>query len=429
MKTYIINLLSSAARRAHMHAQMTAAGITDYEFIEAIDGTKTSPPNTAAACMASHRKAWQKISQSHTIEPVLILEDDVVLHESFTEHLSKKIYPDAYAHIGMLGYQIKGEPNWVQIKEGWRAPQNGTKIDFNGAYGYIVSNFSVAGVLLSHSKGIKYHPDLMIREIANAGLLCVYFANHPLIQHGGFKSTIDHSRVPQTVNLKDTTDYIPGKITLLHPSRGRAVQAQKTYDYWLKRATGNIDIEHIIVIDKDDAEGALYSRLFPAPASKVVINFSASCVVEATNRGALASTGDILVYLSDDFLCPKNWDLFLVEKFKNTRYKPMLLQVPDGINAPGTACLTIPIMNRALYNRLTYFWHPAYRSMFVDNDLYHTCQNNNWLVRDDSQVFTHLHPAAGTAPADETYKRSNANWVQGKQTFENRQKQGFPVQI
>ena len=49
------------------------------------------------------------------------------------------------------------------------------------------------------------------------------------------------------------------KITLLHPSRNRALKAKSTLDYWLSQSSKQISIEHILdfiidVINGKDAE-------------------------------------------------------------------------------------------------------------------------------------------------------------------------------
>lgn len=212
------------------------------------------------------------------------------------------------------------------------------------------------------------------------------------------------------------------KITLLHPSRGRAEKAKQTFDFWKEQSSGRVFIEHILSIDDDDIQTQKYIQGFPD--SIVLINKN-TCVVDATNVAAKVATGDILIYLSDDFKCPKNWDLEIIALLGLET--PFLLKVDDCLQKFEVKVLTIPIMNKALYNVLGYFWHPGYKSMFVDEDLYWTCSENNWLIFADSLKFPHEHPANGKAVNDETYRRSAANWDQGKEMFAKRKLEGFPL--
>jgi hypothetical protein len=211
-------------------------------------------------------------------------------------------------------------------------------------------------------------------------------------------------------------------ISLIHPSRGRAGKALTTINDWRERSSGKVLIEHILSVDNDDPHIHMYLRFTNA----IVVTGDNKDVVEATNRGAARAKGDILVYLSDDFTCPKDWDLHLTDIFDGVTC-PQLLKVDDCLQSFNVPVLTIPIMNRALFEKLKYFWHPNYKSMFVDEDLYWTCKNNNWLIEAPGLKFPHEHCSIGKAENDETYKRSAGNWNQGKAMFAQRKAAGFPL--
>ena len=217
-------------------------------------------------------------------------------------------------------------------------------------------------------------------------------------------------------------------ITLLHPSRGRAIKALETYRYWISKSSGEIPIEHIVSVDESDPAKDAYFKLF-TKGSLVIANYN-TCVVEAANRAAKISTGDILIYLSDDFKCPQDWDKKIIEKFGgfyNGSKEPKIIKVDDCLQPFTADVLTIPIMNRYLYERLGYFFHHGYKSMFCDQDLFWVCKNNGWL-RDHSELkFEHEHYSIGKAPRDETYMRSDANWNEGKAFYAKRKQEGFPL--
>lgn len=218
------------------------------------------------------------------------------------------------------------------------------------------------------------------------------------------------------------------KISLLHPSRGRPEKSLDTDKYWIERA-GNVEIELIIMTDGSDSARHRYYEVYQQePTLKTA--FYLYCednhsVVNATNTAAERSTGDILVYLSDDFKCPENWGELLLGEFEDPR--PTLVKVDDRLQKFDVAVLTIPIMNRALYEQLGYFWHPEYKSMFVDEDLYWTARKIGALKMCPHLAFPHEHPANGKAPDDDTYRRSAANWNQGQAVFNRRKAAGFPV--
>ncbi len=217
------------------------------------------------------------------------------------------------------------------------------------------------------------------------------------------------------------------KISLIHPSRSRPAKAKSTYQFWIDQSSGKNEIEHILCLDHNDPQLLNYDILGFGEDPKETINDN-SCVVEATNHGAKLATGDILIYLSDDFKCPKDWDELIIESFgMHVSGEPSLLKVDDCLQPFHVAVLTIPIMNQELYKKLGYFWHPGYKSMFVDEDLFWTCKNNGWLIEGPELKFPHEHFCNGKAENDETYTRSAANWDQGKAFFAQRKLDGFPI--
>ena len=211
------------------------------------------------------------------------------------------------------------------------------------------------------------------------------------------------------------------RISLIHPSRSRPEMAYANYLNWLAKSeahnngTSKIIIEHILSLDLDEPRYDDYVRLFGAHHI-VRENASDGYVVGATNAAAKYATGDILIYLSDDFDCPKHWDRLIADKMDINLEQ--ILKVDDCLQPMGVAVLTIPIMTKAFYNRFGYFFYPEYKSMFCDEDLYHVARIINGLVFAADLKFPHLHPSNPTkelqGQSDNTYNRSNGMWTQGQ---------------
>lgn len=226
------------------------------------------------------------------------------------------------------------------------------------------------------------------------------------------------------------------KISLLHPSRGRPEKSLNTAIDWVEKAGTKVEL--IVSLDNSDPSCKRYEKSYMNfhllqeydrchnyDGHKDIYNDN-TCVVEATNHAAKEAKGDILIYLSDDFKCPDNWGQLILKEFENEN-RPLLIKVDDCLQKFEVPVLTIPIMNRALYERLGYFWHPSYKSMFVDEDLYWTARKLGALKFSPHLKFPHEHPANGKAPDDETYRASAKNWNQGKDMFAKRKAQGFTV--
>lgn len=210
-------------------------------------------------------------------------------------------------------------------------------------------------------------------------------------------------------------------ISLIHPSRGRPEKSFNNSKEWTEKA--GCDVELIVSIDVSDSESMRYQHFYKG---MYVVEGVNSSVVEATNRAAKYAKGDILLYLSDDFKCPDNWGASIYQSVKD--FGPVwLLKVDDCLQQFEVPVLTIPIMSRGLYERLGYFWHPGYRSMFVDEDLFWTAKKLGCLRNAQHLKFPHHHVSVGKAPDDETYKRSAANWDSGKSFYQSRKAAGFPL--
>jgi hypothetical protein len=221
-------------------------------------------------------------------------------------------------------------------------------------------------------------------------------------------------------------------IALIHPSRGRPEKALETRNRWFEKfGLPLTQLRHVISIDSDDPYHNRYMDLFWGDGVRSsVCSGTNKSVVEATNNAAThrddKAIGDILIYLSDDFDCPENWGPLVLKEFEGVE-GPCLIKVDDCLQPFHVPVLTIPIMNRALYERLGYFWHPEYKSMFVDCHLHEVVKKNGWLKLAPHLKFPHNHVSVGKAQDDETYRRSAANWEQGKALFAKHKAMGFPV--
>ena len=217
---------------------------------------------------------------------------------------------------------------------------------------------------------------------------------------------------------------------MIHPSRGRADKSADTAANWIASIGSGISWELKISLDISDKTGPQYLKNYLIPSeSGLDITFSMNdnkSVVEATNIAAEHSRGDILIYMSDDFKTPDNWGQLILKEFEGVT-EPMLLHVDDCLQPMHARVLTIPIMNRQLYNKLGYFFHPEYKSMHVDTDLYETCDRIKAIRKAPHLKFPHEHVSIGKAPDDETYRNSAKNWEQGKAVFAKRKAAGFPV--
>lgn len=204
------------------------------------------------------------------------------------------------------------------------------------------------------------------------------------------------------------------KISLIHPSRGRPEKALKTAKKWMINA-GDVDIEYILSIDSDDPQRELYEKYFAD--FETIINPNRSAI-DAINNAAKISNGDILIVLSDDFDCPVNWGAQIVEAVKGK--SDWIMKTPDGIQK---WIITMPIMDRAYYNRFGYIYYPEYLHMFCDTEI--TCVADLTGRKIESNIaFKHNHYSVGGVK-DSISERADRTWAQGEKLFIQRYKQNF----
>ena len=211
------------------------------------------------------------------------------------------------------------------------------------------------------------------------------------------------------------------KISLLHPSRNRAVTAEAAVAEWLGNLSGLHAIEYILSIDDNDNQITEYRQVASRHGARLIIHPNGNSV-KACNQAALVATGDLLIMVSDDFGCPKGWDDALVSAVGDRR--DVAVFVDDGI---GAKTMTLPIVDRAFYQRTGYVLFPGYRHMFCDNDLEEVSRRLGKLIDAKHLLFPHRHYIIGAAAYDKTYHHSGNSWGRDARLFTKRHVRDFDL--
>ena len=217
------------------------------------------------------------------------------------------------------------------------------------------------------------------------------------------------------------------KFSLVHPTRGRPHQAWLCMCLWTSMISQHNELEYILSLDYEDCNK--YRDMAAAMCGKVnfrLVTGENKTMVEALNRGAAMAEGDVIIYISDDFLCPENWDLVVQEAVKS-KGDDWFLLVHDGIQ-DQTA--TISIVSRKYYNRLGWMYYPEYSSMYADPDATEVARRLGKLVDVTKTVtFKHNHYTVGGMKYDETSERQSgaAAWKRGREIFNRRKEENFGV--
>lgn len=139
-----------------------------------------------------------------------------------------------------------------------------------------------------------------------------------------------------------------------------------------------------------------------------------------------ANKDDIVIFASDDFTAPNNWDIYLENQLNG---KEGALFVRDGYQLPDSSnmlhpCITIPIMTYGCLEKMNkVIYHPAYYHMFSDCELYLNLKESGLLIdnrKTDATTFEHHHWAGGKRNADQNDQIYNSKWGEDDKTWKSR---------
>lgn len=202
------------------------------------------------------------------------------------------------------------------------------------------------------------------------------------------------------------------RISLLHATRGRVEQAKACQKLWLDNAENSANIEIITAVDADDAASR---EAFP---DAVVVYGGEGCC-PAYNAAAKKATGDILINLDEDWICPPSYDQIIESYMCNGAD---ILHVGDKHRKDDLMCHQV--ISRRFYETIGYYHHPLLKSVFSDN--WATMLAKNWGYVDATKGgtvdlgFLHANPSRGYGVEDEVARISNSpeRYAHGKAVME-----------
>jgi len=186
------------------------------------------------------------------------------------------------------------------------------------------------------------------------------------------------------------------KISLVHATRGRPVEAVQCMTLWLSRATHPERVEHIFAVDHDDEKADVLKRF------RSVTQKDHGYSVGAWNLGAAQATGDIIIQLSDDWECPPGWDEMIGKRLDIS--KPQVLRISDGYRKDDLLCMAILTCKYYEQNGL---FNPRFRNVYSDTDFTFRAAKNGAIVDARDISIVHHHPFFEERPLDATYQRGN----------------------
>jgi glycosyltransferase involved in cell wall biosynthesis len=215
------------------------------------------------------------------------------------------------------------------------------------------------------------------------------------------------------------------KISILHPSRNRPYQALQTMVHWLGLHSRTTLWDYILSVDSDDPKLTEYDAFEMKSGGqnmRMIVNDNKN-LVEAANQAAKHIYGDIVILISDDFKCFKDWDLVIINALKE---KSGVLKTFDGVQR---YIVTLPIMTRDYYDEQGYIYYPGYQHMFCDTDQTHKADLQKKLIIRNDIVFKHDHYSKGGQKKDAVNMKADKTWGQGERVYLNRCRNKFGLNV
>lgn len=216
------------------------------------------------------------------------------------------------------------------------------------------------------------------------------------------------------------------KLLVKFPSRGRPDKFLQVFNMYQDSILLKDTTFFLVSIDEDDKSMVdTVSRLSAYPNTEVVIGPPLG-KVGACNRDLAGRDWDILLLASDDMIPQvKGMDKIIIDLMNE--------HFPDGdgalwFNDGYTRDLinTIVCLGRKYYDRFGYLYHPAYKSLFADNEYTAVGMKLGKLKYIPQVIMKHQHPMRiKTEKYDDLYKYNESFWREDQAMFNKRRKEGF----
>lgn len=198
-------------------------------------------------------------------------------------------------------------------------------------------------------------------------------------------------------------------ISLLCPSRGRAQKSFETISSWVSRA-GSVELEVLIGVEEEEADKYLTTYGDLKGYKFIIGNFGTA--VKTINALAKQAKGDIMIVVSDDTASPQAWGNRILKYTEGK--KDFVMKVRDGIQPK---MITMPILDRAYYQRDGFIYHPRFSHGWSDRfftDLAHKRKR----VITKNILFKHNHYSISKdKKRDAEYERTDATFNEGRQIY------------
>jgi TusA-related sulfurtransferase len=217
-------------------------------------------------------------------------------------------------------------------------------------------------------------------------------------------------------------------ISIIHPSRSRPLKSASTIKSWVENISAKNTIEIIHSVDTDDEFLGDYKHEISKIKWNSFVNHDFVIsenknAVQAINAAAKVANGDILIVVSDDTECFKDWDNTIVELAEGKQ--DWIMKFEDGTQP---WIITMPVMDRVYYSRFGYIYHPSYQHMYCDTELTVVADMLGKKIKSYIMFYHNYHSICSVDVAPDKLKlRNDSTFENGRLNFIARKARNFDL--
>jgi hypothetical protein len=218
-------------------------------------------------------------------------------------------------------------------------------------------------------------------------------------------------------------------ILIKFPTRSRPDKFFSVLDQYIDNATDINKIGFLITLDTDDVlmnNQAVIARLQTYKNLTYKFGDSKNKIEAINNDINSVNYWDILLLASDDMVpIEKGYDDIIRDDMR--KYFSDL----DGVlwynDGTQDRTNTLSILGKRYYDRFNYIYHPAYISLWCDNEFTDVSIILNKVYKTDRVIIKHVHPNNCGGEYDQLYIKNELYFNQDEETYKQRKKNKFDL--
>jgi len=221
------------------------------------------------------------------------------------------------------------------------------------------------------------------------------------------------------------------RLVVKFPTRGRPEKFKEVFSRYLSMLSGKHATTFIISMDEDDESmnNPEIRQWLETRQTNTDIRFffgQSKSKVEAVNADLKNVDGDVLLLASDDmYPVIIGYDDIIFHCFAQAFPNfDGAIKFWDGFRRPELPLMTLAVLGFPLYRKFGYIYHPAYQSVYCDDEQTQACLMTGRLAKVDICIIRHIWTPE---PFDPLHARneSRAIYARDEAVFETRKAKNF----